>query len=889
MARGPPAYKRPEQEAEDDRFLEVTLGPPDETSHLASCPSPVAFAKEVGLPRATARRRSVQMAAGIWAGTRAMIAGLASWTVSQFQVNKLKIVGVFRFVSYDETPLPIRAHDAETSDQQKEKCVKSEKTVSGTTKLFQADLQVAVLTVDNRGEYACSIASLPCPINVIDKGTAKCLKQAVTSASSCPYWPQLCSADPEVFAADIVTADRAKANDLTEDSIYAESGMPRMRLPCFAHIMSTGQGRGFSTISDDISGAIAVGLYMKTCGQVGSFRRCIADSLFHAVSDVLDGPPLPPEHESRVYLDGLLRVCLSNNEAGASRHEQLMAGLSGDVRQDAIVLRVPGSGAPGFDQSAWLRTWASRVSRLLLPSSIPVFPNHRWVNSLATLSELALLGGVHNVLVQAGCKWLSGVKLSDARRPAAQRQRPQWDVLSDTDEDLVAGDAEASAAVRDLVQQKGAAAGRLATALVTADKAVQNPWVAINNKHKKTAWKWFLSNPGSRILAARISMSLSVHMLRVVESIASDRWQTMQFKHMMDTGQFRCRMAAVQDLKSTMEQHVQELLTVPGKWESIAPVKRTLGLASLCFCMFMTTSCALEQMCLSWIAGYPYILWELIENPSWEVAHRIHSSATCLHDEFTRHFLKRFSTVDALRSTRCRACLIVIGLLAHWEIIRIECRHALSRKWALAHYTVGIDAEQLSAKHVLHRHALVERFLRGPAPAASKRRRRGAVPRKRKMRRKGVECDQASGVGGAWRAHQRRFHLGKTFASEDARKEAFAAASVAYARIKSENGPELKRLQALGEAGTASVRSARSQGARVSAFGGRNLKRPCTPAANSVQKRPREDDAACSEPPLSSTDFVVHRSFLEQADTVADCSVQHILKNKTYDTRSIPR
>ena len=421
VARGVAVYKNDDMKAEDDRFLRGALGALDGTNVLAECPSPLAFANKVQLPRSTARRRSLVLAAGVWAGTRAMLGSVASWTISQFHVKKLSIVGVFRFISYDETPLPIRAHDADTGEEQKDKLVPRERTVAGSTKLFQADLQAAILTVDERGEFSCQIATLLCPINVIDKGSAKCLKQAVTSASSCPHWSALCSADPDVFAADIACADRAKANDLTEDSIYAESGMPRLRLPCFAHIMATGQGRGFNSVSKDLSGAVAVGLYMKQSGQARSMRRCIADTLFHGVDNVIDAPPLEPHHESRIFLDGLLCLCLPNSECGRSRHEQLMEEFSGDVRQDAIVLRVPGSGADGFDLTTWLRGWAARVARLLLPCAISVFPNHRWVNSLGTLSELSLLGGVHNVLTKAGCKWLSGVHTSAIIHPRDQR------------------------------------------------------------------------------------------------------------------------------------------------------------------------------------------------------------------------------------------------------------------------------------------------------------------------------------------------------------------------------------------------------------------------------------------------------------------------------------
>ena len=71
------------------------------------------------------------------------------------------------------------------------------------------------------------------------------------------------------------------------------------------------------------------------------------------------------------------------------------------------------------------------------------------MSSLGCLSELLLLGGVHNVLTQAGCGWLSGVAFRETRaRPEREsRCRSAWDILSDTDEDLVADDPVVSAAV----------------------------------------------------------------------------------------------------------------------------------------------------------------------------------------------------------------------------------------------------------------------------------------------------------------------------------------------------------------------------------------------------------------------------------------------------------
>ena len=765
--------KRPLLFDEDDedtvsRFVQLTLG---SDRSLSCCSAPVQFAQQARLPRTTARNHLITTAAAAWAGSRAIGASFASWACGVAG----KVVGVLRFVSYDETPLPLRVGDEGESGLKR-----------GVAKLFQADLQVGILTEADDGEFSCSIISLPCPLKVLQRGTAACLKTAVTSSSHIPHWGSLQQAvDDGGFCADLVCADRAKANDAAEDAQYSELGLPRLRLPCFAHIMATSQGRGFNTVASDVSGGVAMTLYMRVSGQPAAFRKCVAHTLLELVAGILDAHPHPPEHPASVYRDTYLRLCLPPR--GEQRFIELSKELTGDIREDSIILRVPG-GEAAFDVCAW----SERVAKLLVPSAIDVFARHRWCNSLETWSELALVS-IHNILVRAGCKWLSGTPLAPViRRPSAAAPAADsgcaW-ALSASEDEAAAG----------LPEDLPAAA-----AIVLASETTANPWVVLNDKNKTKAHAWFMSGPRDRLVAMRIAMSFSVTLLRVVEHIASERWQTKQMKGLLETGKFVCRMQAVLQLQTCADSDVRDLLTSSSKWSAIRPAARTLGLACLCFMMVTSTACAAEHLCLSLLRVVPFLLWQLLDNMSEEFAQSLLDLPLCMVDEFSRLFLRKFNTVRALLGKRCRSCLIVMGILLRWEICRIECRHALARKWCLAH-GFGIDLKQLSARALLQRHAVLGTFWNPeqawtcPAlPGTSRKKVRGVC---RKGKRKG----QRAGGGGAHRAFVSEETRGRTFADDADRIDFFQKLWARYRTLRAENGPAWKRLCQIGAAGTTSA------------------------------------------------------------------------------------
>ena len=95
------------------------------------------------------------------------------------------------------------------------------------------------------------------------------------------------------FHTNIFTMDRASANDLALKGMVGADDMdvPTLRLPCNAHIADTAQGRAYGTIIGDISGCIALSLYLQCSGAVTSFRQELAAVIRQSV-EVCDAVPV---------------------------------------------------------------------------------------------------------------------------------------------------------------------------------------------------------------------------------------------------------------------------------------------------------------------------------------------------------------------------------------------------------------------------------------------------------------------------------------------------------------------------------------------------------------------------------------------------------------------
>ena len=504
LLEGPAAEKPPEE-------VNYFLGDEAPPVNIGRC------ADVLKMPPRTFKRRLQTLASAVFFGSRALAASLIfMFRRKMVQPASCRVVGIFRSVAYDETPMKCRVARQDADNQGPE-----------TAKLMQAECQFMVLYQNlpvlepDKGAFDCMVLNLPCPVQVADRGTGEVLQAAIDKVSEVPGLSHFRAENPAAFSTDVSHCDRAKSNSRAEDGLFARHGIPRLRMPCVAHMASTAQGRGFAVVADDLTGIISLSLSQSSAsGQALEFQHHIRDVLFESIVRIHHHPPLPDTHPRSQQLLQFLHHCLPGTDAGKKRADALHTLLlrSSDMWSVEITLQC----APGTDDR-WV--WAKQVAKLLLPSMIRVFPRHRWVHSFNDVRAYALLG-INNVLQRGGLRWLAG-KAPVPMAVVAKPPVPLQDVVSEAVVPWTFSDDEEDPAARAVVPAAGSAAASLA-------ESQGNVWAQFNKNQKQKAIRYLRSDPRDRLHALLFCMRVGVGMLRSVLHIASDAWQVDAWRRTMN-------------------------------------------------------------------------------------------------------------------------------------------------------------------------------------------------------------------------------------------------------------------------------------------------------------------------------------------------------------------
>ena len=140
-------------------------------------PSGTALSWELGIPPQTINRKVLLAGAAIFYGARCLAASMLSKVVMLEKTGRLKVEGVFTFLSYDETPMQVRSRNPD-------KMRKLSDTKPTTSKLLQKELTLAILTrplVAGNAElvkpkFDLALLHLPCPVHLMQRGTGEVTK-----------------------------------------------------------------------------------------------------------------------------------------------------------------------------------------------------------------------------------------------------------------------------------------------------------------------------------------------------------------------------------------------------------------------------------------------------------------------------------------------------------------------------------------------------------------------------------------------------------------------------------------------------------------------------------------------------------------------------------------
>ena len=500
---------------------------------------------------------------------------------------------------YDETPLKLR--------QQKDdkNAAEHSERRHHILKVMQCEFALAItLREVSSGKVVMLRLPVPTHLSELDRATGENTKGAVQAQVLVAEVNLFIGICPHVFS--VMTGDRASSNDCAEDGFYFSApNIPRLRLTCAPHCISTAQGRAYGAVALDMSGQIAASLVQSMNSHI--LREEIENVLLASVhpTDIM-----PNRHgEAAAYRKAILDLCIpSCDNTSIKRRASLEVLLPGDFCSDVILWYVPNL------QHCNVGLWAKKVARLLFPGRIPPIPRQRWANSLASQCEYTLLANVHNILGRAGPRWLSRIsgetvqaprKLSAVLDGATQSSRREpfgWDFDSDAE-------LEPQQDALPLVEQLDPHVLEHATGAAAEQAAVKE----FNQKQKGRARAFICSDPQHRLVIATLCLGVAVTFLHSVEHVASQQWETRGWnkciKDPLAPPPSRMVEAAKGTIAVNARKKAEGLLLDGDRWRALSPPGRTFGSAGLGFSMLSTFMCSIDQILLRFWHSWPYRIY----------------------------------------------------------------------------------------------------------------------------------------------------------------------------------------------------------------------------------------------------------------------------------------
>ena len=221
-------------------------------------------AKQLGFSPQTFDRRILELAAGVHFASRAWANAILRRIHADVELGISKLIGTFVYELHDETPMklcPVKLLErcnaeledatvaqhiiAHTPGEDRGGDAQPTATTPSVCKLFQSEATVAVLTqcTEPPGEYKLIELPLNTSLQLLERCTGETTLAALQEQLHITGIKYLRDLNTSEVDTDACTADRAGANDRGEDGFCHLSTVPRMRLPCVIHMVSTAQGR----------------------------------------------------------------------------------------------------------------------------------------------------------------------------------------------------------------------------------------------------------------------------------------------------------------------------------------------------------------------------------------------------------------------------------------------------------------------------------------------------------------------------------------------------------------------------------------------------------------------------------------------------------------------
>ena len=514
--------------------------------------------------------------------------------------------------------------------------------------------------------------------------------------------------------------------------------------PCAVHQASTSQTWQLSVVNTDISAVVACALFMSGAGSVETFRRHLLATMKEMLVLVHSEPPggRVQAHRQAIYnlylgSDNLSRAEGTQAIQQRREHQRLVLDmfLAGDYEDTSRVCLYSRGKALTFEDAEHILT--EFIVPALIPTSLAIFPRHRWLGGELAIDQLGLIQATHGLLAKVLLRMTAHV----AQMPAVaelEEITEAWDGTVDA--------ALVSAASKQAAEGSHATGEPNEEALPATQQDAVRDWAALKKSCQQKVRHWARVRDLNVLVVIRTAMSIVTGLLHSLLKKADPAWERLQH-HAASQGLPRKYRVSVFALGTDLDRAFDRVATIMHSPIQALPARSwRMGFKVLLLRMLARVAAALEFFLGSASGKAPYLVFRLLDSDPVSRQNTARQlldpdSPQCVHDAFTRHFVTKFPTADKMLSTEARMFLHAVAVLSDIDVSGIECRHASirslldqrSRTWSPRISLVSADfLLRQAAKDLMHRHGASSKLRRRvwrQRPACKKKRGGGGAQR----------------------------------------------------------------------------------------------------------------------------------------------------------------
>ena len=563
--------------------------------------------------------------------------------------------------------------------------------------------------------------TMPTPLQVLDRQTARNLKMALEDSMKLPGLEDL--AEQFAHKMFLFSTDEFSSNDLAEFCMQACRPSKWLRLATFCdiHKMATAQGKVFELTQAAISAVIHMSLSMVASGSVSKLQSLVSDIITSKFQLKIGKPQLSEEAQryAKEVLDIFLSVpddfAVSVSDAVSSRQRLkyttrlkqrvvIQHFCNGDMRDTSTITHFAQPGEY-VDADHALQTFLKYMIPVLVPCACPIFPRSRWFGADAALDYLGLWSVAHGILPDVVAAWC-GRQIPEP--VTLQESNPALEDGSDDDGWGFDSDAKLGSEVLKVVG-KAPLEDRVPAEREEPTEQEMDPerapqedeearakesgeqtgfdFHAYHRRLKTSIFEWISRDVGSafpgplpatQLVLMRQYMSPILKGLSTILFISSKRWNREQLLKVArgEQRQYRVLLGYQCEEPLRVIQKVVHLLLSPPSGLLESEWRKDISL--LCFQMLSRLGCCIHQLMCWRLRKYPYKLFSALLGS--EHAEAIFSESRCMQDEVTQSLCEKFASPELFSSTECLKLIETIAIHAETDIGPIERQHTVSRK-----------------------------------------------------------------------------------------------------------------------------------------------------------------------------------------------------------------